>query len=211
MFSTFALIHLRDSSSISAAEVAHTALLDNESVVILFGELRKRSETSVSDVRRERGQAAVSRSGPRSQDTLLLSVSIYHKARVKERAYFLDLSTSHSAELFCRIIANKGNLCTAEPGVPKRKTNTQMKDVGGGSYRRKCIYINGCRCYFWLMCRANSRYVPFWLALSHEGDGGNPAEESLQLGRRHGACCLLTRRDGEDRPGSVPHGPGDPP
>lgn len=57
----------------------------------------------------------------RSQDTLLLSVSIYHKSQVKEQARFLYPSTSHSAELFCRTITNKGNLCTAKARPAKRK------------------------------------------------------------------------------------------
>lgn len=85
-----------------------------------------RAEEWLGDISKRRGhtqcgQAAVSSSRSRSQDTLLLSVSIYHKAWVKEQPNFLYPSTSHSAELFCRTITNKGNLCAAKTGAPQRK------------------------------------------------------------------------------------------
>lgn len=91
----------------------------NRHIIMLFERLSRGYDTSPKKGHTKCGQAAVSRS--RSQDTLLLNVSIYHRAQVKEQHYFLYPSTSHSAELFCRSITNKGNLCTANTGAPKRK------------------------------------------------------------------------------------------
>lgn len=133
-----------------------------------FVELRKGLKTSVLNVHSEWGQVAVGRSRSRSQDTLLLSVSIYHHVRVKEQAHFLDLSTSHSAQLFCWINANKGNLCTATPRVPKKKINTNERRQGGG--RGAATEVNlfiwiAVTVIFCLIWSANGWFVLFWLSL----------------------------------------------